>query len=92
MPALSNLQLAFLGYNAAAGLVVGLLSALSPGFARLGLPVFAWLIIAMFAFELVAGFVLKVHPATAITMVVRFAAIGISFLVCIATLGYLQPA
>jgi hypothetical protein len=92
MPAVSRLQFAFLAYNAGAGLVVALLTALSPAFAGLGIPMFAWLILAMFAFELVAGFLLDVHPATAITMPVRVAAITISVLVCFATLGYFQPA
>jgi hypothetical protein len=92
MPAVSGLQFAFLAYNAGAGLVVGLLTALSPAFAGLAIPVFAWLILAMFAFELVAGFLLDVHPAEAITMLVRVAAITISSLVCFATLGYFQPA
>ena len=92
MPAVSGLQFAFLAYNAGVGLVVGLLTALSPAFAGLAIPVFAWLILAMFAFELVAGFLLDVHPAQAITMLVRVAAITISFLVCFATLGYFQSA
>jgi hypothetical protein len=92
VPSISGLQFAFLAYNAAVGLVVGLLAALSPTFAGLGIPVFAWLILAMFVFELVAGFVLDVHPATAITMVVRVAAITISFLICFATIGYFQSA
>jgi hypothetical protein len=92
MPAVSGLQFAFLAYNAGVGLAVGLLTALSPAFAGLAIPVFAWLILAMFAFELVAGFLLEVHPAQAITLLVRVAAIIISFLVCFATLGYFQPA
>lgn len=92
MPNLSGLQIAFLAFNAAVGLAVGLLTALSPGFAGLGLPVFAWLILAMFAFEVVAGLVLKVHPATAITMLMRVGAITISVLVCLATVGFFQPA
>lgn len=92
MPSLSPVQLAFVAYNAAVGLVVGLSSALSPAFAGLGIPMFAWLILAMFAFELVAGFVLKVHPSAAITMLVRVTAITLSFLVCITTFGYFQSA
>lgn len=92
MPVLTNFQLAFLAYNAVAGLVVGLLAGFSPAFANLAIPIFAWLILAMFAFELIAGFVRTVHPATEISMLMRVAAITVSFLVCISTLSYFQSA
>lgn len=92
MPSISPIQIAFVAYNAAVGLVVGLMSAFNPAFDRLGIPVFAWLIAAMFAFEVVAGLVLKVHPSTAISMPMRVAALVISFVVCFATLAVLKPA
>jgi len=92
MPSVTPLQLVFIAYNAAAGLLVGLLSAFSPAFERLNIPVFGWLIAAMFAFELVAGLVLKVHPSTAISMLVRMAALVISFAICFLTLATLKPA
>ena len=92
MPSVTPLQLVFIAYNAAAGLLVGLLSAFSPAFERLSIPVFGWLIAAMFAFELVAGLVLKVHPSTAISMLVRMAALVISFAICFLTLATLKPA
>ena len=92
MPNVSALQFAFIAYNAAVGLIVGLLASFSPAFAGLAIPIFAWLIVAMFAFELVGGFLLKTHPANEITLIVRVAAISISFLICLSTIAYFQPA
>ena len=92
MPSVSSLQVVFNAYNAAVGLLVGVLSALHPGFERLGIPVFVWLIAAMFAFETVAGLLLKVHPSAAISMATRVTALGISIAVCFLTLAALKPA
>ena len=90
MPQLSSLQVLFLAVNAAIGLAVGTAAVRSPQFSALQIPTFAWLVFGMLAFELLAGLVLKAHPANAISMPLRAAGIIVSFAVCYVTLGVLQ--
>jgi hypothetical protein len=90
MPSLSATQLLFLVYNAATGLLIGALSARIPAFAGLGIPTFAWLVLAMLAFEMLAGLVLKAHPSTIIAMPLRLAGLMASFACCYAILAVLN--
>jgi hypothetical protein len=92
MPQLTSLHVLFLAVNAAIGLAVGTAAARSPQFAALHIPPFAWLVFGMLTFELLAGMLLKAHPASAISMSLRGAGLIVSFAVCYLTLGLLQAA
>ena len=92
MPRLSVQELVFLAANALIGLLVGMASVRSPQFAAMQIPAFAWLVLGMFLLELLAGFVLKAHPANTVSMPLRFAGLIISFGVCYITLAALKGA
>jgi len=89
---LSAGQIFFLAINALIGLIVGTAAALSPRFAALGIPTFAWLVVGMLLVELLAGLALKTHPSAIVTMPVRVAGLITSFVVCYVVLGVLKAA
>jgi hypothetical protein len=90
MPQLSVGQLLFLAINAIIGLFIGTAAALSPGFAALRIPTFAWLVAGMLLVEVLAGLVLKSHPSAIVTMPIRVAGLITSFVVCYVMLGVLK--
>jgi hypothetical protein len=90
MPRISAGQILFLAINAIIGLCVGTAAALSPAFAALGIPTFAWLVVGMLIVEVLAGLALKMHPSAIVTMPIRFAGLMTSFVVCYVMLGVLK--
>ena len=92
MPQLSAGQILFLAINAVIGLCVGTAAALSPDFAALRIPPFAWLVVGMLLVELMAGLALKAHPSALVTMPIRVAGLIMSFVVCYVMLGVLKAA
>jgi hypothetical protein len=92
VPQLSLRDIAFLAANALIGLAVGVASARSSLFQTLQIPAFAWLVAGMFLLELIAGLVLKMHPATMVSMPLRVAALVVSFLICYVVLAALKAA
>ena len=89
MPRISPGQILFLAINAIIGLCVGT-AALSPAFAALGIPTFAWLVVGMLLVEVLAGLALKTHPSAIVTMPIRIAGLITSFVVCYVMLGVLK--
>ncbi len=90
MPRISAGQILFLAINAIIGLCVGTAAALSPAFAALGIPTFAWLVVGMLLVEVLAGLALKTHPSAIVTMPIRVAGLMTSFVVCYVMLGVLK--
>jgi hypothetical protein len=90
MPRPSVGQILFVAINALIGLSVGAAAVLSPAFAALNVPTFAWLVIGMLLVELLMGLALKAHPSALISMPLRIAGLATSFVVCYATLGLLK--
>jgi len=70
--------------------IVGTAAALSPAFAALGIPTFAWLVVGMLIVEVLAGLALKTHPSAIVTMPTRVAGLMTSFVVCYVMLGVLK--
>jgi hypothetical protein len=90
MPQISPGQILFVSINAIIGLCVGAAVALSPAFAALGIPTFAWLVVGMLLVEVLAGLALKTHPSAIVTMPIRIAGLITSFVVCYVMLGVLK--
>jgi hypothetical protein len=90
MPRISAGQILFLAINAIIGLCVGTAAALSPAFAALQIPTFAWLVVGMLIVEVLAGLALKTHPSAIVTMPTRVAGLMTSFVVCYVMLGVLK--
>jgi hypothetical protein len=92
MPRLTIGQIVFLAINAIIGLCVGTAASLSPEFAALRIPTFAWLVVGMLLVELTAGLALKAHPSAVVTMPMRVAGLITSFVLCYVMLGVLKAA
>ena len=52
----------------------------------------ASVVLGMFLLELLAGFLLKIHPANTVSMPLRFAGLVVAIAACYATLAALKEA